>query len=68
MHLIPSGIFHPGKLCVIGNGVVIDSAALGIVDTFADAYRFTTDILGRTFVEEVNAMGVFAVYNETECQ
>ncbi len=28
LHLIPSGIFHPGKLCVIGNGVVIDPAAL----------------------------------------
>jgi adenylosuccinate synthase len=23
LHLIPSGILHPGKLCVIGNGVVI---------------------------------------------
>ncbi len=23
-HLIPSGILHPGKLCVIGNGVVVD--------------------------------------------
>ena len=28
LHLIPSGIFHSGKLCVIGNGVVIDPAAL----------------------------------------
>ena len=28
LHLIPSGIFHPGKLCVIGNGVVIDPVAL----------------------------------------
>lgn len=28
LHLIPSGIFHPDKLCVIGNGVVIDPAAL----------------------------------------
>ncbi len=27
-HLIPSGILHPGKLCVIGNGVVVDPAAL----------------------------------------
>jgi len=26
LHLIPSGIFHPGKLNVIGNGVVIDPA------------------------------------------
>jgi adenylosuccinate synthase len=28
LHLVPSGILHPGKLCVIGNGVVIDPAAL----------------------------------------
>jgi adenylosuccinate synthase len=28
LHLIPSGILHPGKKCVIGNGVVIDPAAL----------------------------------------
>jgi len=27
-HLIPSGILHPGKVCCIGNGVVIDAAAL----------------------------------------
>jgi len=28
LHLIPSGIFHPKVTCVIGNGVVIDPAAL----------------------------------------
>ncbi len=28
LHLIPSGIFHPGVICVIGNGVVIDPVAL----------------------------------------
>jgi adenylosuccinate synthase len=28
LHLIPSGILHPGKLCAIGNGVVIDPFAL----------------------------------------
>ncbi len=28
LHLIPSGIFHEGKVCVIGNGVVIDLQAL----------------------------------------
>src|SRR3712207_2807885 len=27
-HLIPSGILYSGKLCVIGNGVVIDPAVL----------------------------------------
>jgi adenylosuccinate synthase len=28
LHLIPSGILHPGKTCVIGNGVVVDLQAL----------------------------------------
>lgn len=28
LHLIPSGILHKGKLCIIGNGVVIDPEAL----------------------------------------
>ncbi len=28
LHLVPSGIFHDGVTCVIGNGVVIDPVAL----------------------------------------
>ncbi len=28
LHLIPSGILHKGTLCIIGNGVVLDPAAL----------------------------------------
>ncbi|MGA9520522.1 MAG: adenylosuccinate synthase [Myxococcaceae bacterium] len=28
LHLIPSGILHPGKICVIGNGTVVDPAVL----------------------------------------
>ena len=28
LHLIPSGILHPGVTCIIGNGVVVDPAAL----------------------------------------
>jgi adenylosuccinate synthase len=28
LHLIPAGILHPGKTCVIGNGVVIDPFVL----------------------------------------
>jgi adenylosuccinate synthase len=27
LHLIPSGILHPGKICYIGNGVVLDPIA-----------------------------------------
>jgi adenylosuccinate synthase len=33
LHLIPAGILHPGKTCVIGNGVVIDpSVMVGEID------------------------------------
>ncbi len=28
LHLLPSGIVHPGKICLIGNGVVLDPASL----------------------------------------
>lgn len=27
-HLVPSGILHPGKMCVLGNGMVIDPVVL----------------------------------------
>src|SRR5512135_3519150 len=27
-HLVPSGILHAGKVCVIGNGVVVDPCSL----------------------------------------
>lgn len=33
LHLIPSGILWPGKLCVIGNGVVMDP--LGLIEEIA---------------------------------
>src|ERR1051325_8112935 len=36
LHLIPSGIIHPGKTCVLGNGMVIDLIAF-----FAEADRLT---------------------------
>jgi adenylosuccinate synthase len=28
LHLVPAGIFYPDKLCLIGNGVVVDAAEL----------------------------------------
>ena len=37
LHLIPSGILWPGKLCIIGNGVVMDPIALlGEIDGLKD--------------------------------
>ena len=42
LHLMPSGILHPGKLCVIGNGVVIDPKVL--VDELDELRRRKVDI------------------------
>ena len=37
LHLLPSGILHPGVRCVIGNGVVVDPVALfDEIDSIAD--------------------------------
>ncbi len=37
-HLVPSGILHPGKVCVIGNGVVLDPGVLICeLDSLAEA-------------------------------
>jgi adenylosuccinate synthase len=50
LHLIPSGILHPGVTCIIGNGVVVDPQALfKEVDELA---RLGTDVNGRLLVSE----------------
>ncbi|HEX2232961.1 MAG TPA: adenylosuccinate synthase [Thermoleophilaceae bacterium] len=43
-HLIPSGILYPGKLCLIGNGVVVDPGV--IVDEIDALRRRGVDISG----------------------
>ena len=44
LHLIPSGILHPGKLCIIGNGVVIDPVVLvSEMDELKSKGHFTDD-------------------------
>src|SRR3954464_15928088 len=50
VHLIPSGILHPGVTCIIGNGVVIDPQALfKEVDELA---RLGIGVDGRLLVSE----------------
>jgi len=50
LHLIPSGILHPGVMCVIGNGVVIDPQALFVeIDELA---RNGIAVDGRLLVSE----------------
>ncbi|MFQ5900188.1 MAG: adenylosuccinate synthase [Thermodesulfobacteriota bacterium] len=46
LHLIPTGIFYPGKRCVIGNGVVIDPEGLiKEIETLSEAGYFKDDSL-----------------------
>jgi adenylosuccinate synthase len=50
LHLIPSGILHPGVICIIGNGVVVDPHAL-----FAELDELAglgIDVTGRLFVSD----------------
>jgi adenylosuccinate synthase len=43
-HLVPSGILYPGKICAIGNGVVIDPRVL--TDELDDLRRRGVDVSG----------------------
>src|SRR5215217_7855981 len=44
LHLMPSGILYPGKLCVIGNGVVIDPKV--ITEEIVELTRRGVDVSG----------------------
>ena len=48
LHLIPSGIFHPGKVCIIGSGTVVDPSVL-----FQEVDGLTSrgvDVAGRLWI------------------
>jgi len=48
LHLIPSGIIHPGKLCLIGNGVVLDP--FGLIEELDLLKTQGIDTEGRLFI------------------
>jgi adenylosuccinate synthase len=50
-HLIPSGILHKGKICVIGNGVVVDPQVL--IKEIGDLKRRGISINGRLKISEI---------------
>jgi len=50
LHLIPSGILHPGVICYIGNGVVLSPHAL--LDEMDELARAGVDLAGRVRVSE----------------
>ncbi len=49
-HLIPSGILHPDKKCVIGNGVVIDPGLL--LDEIAELSKRNINVDGNLFISD----------------
>ncbi len=50
LHLIPSGILHPGKKCIIGNGVVVDPPEL--LKEIEELEREGIEVNGRLFLSE----------------
>lgn len=50
LHLVPSGILHKAKTCIIGNGVVIDPKAL--IDEIAMLEAKKIGVDGRLFISE----------------
>lgn len=50
LHLIPSGILHPKKVCVIGNGVVIDLKAL--FEEIKMLSKHKISVTGRLFISD----------------
>lgn len=63
LHLIPSGILHKGKICVIGNGVVIDPKAF--LDEVSMLKERGVQTSGRLFISE-NAHVIFPYHRKLD--
>jgi adenylosuccinate synthase len=63
LHLVPSGILHKRKKCVIGNGVVIDPKAL--LEEISTLESKGIDVAGRLFISE-NAHVIFPYHKELD--
>src|SRR5262245_46901648 len=65
LHLIPSGILRPKKICVIGNGVVVDP--IGLVSEIEGLRKLGIRIKDNLFVSET-AHVVFPYHRELDAQ
>ena len=65
LHLVPSGILHEGKRCVIGNGVVLDPVAL--VEEIAGVTARGFTVAGRLFISD-RAHVVFPYHRMLDAQ
>ena len=65
LHLIPSGILRKGKVCVIGNGVVVDP--VGLVEEIDGLRKLGVKVNGNLFVSETAHL-VFPYHRELDAQ
>ena len=63
LHLIPSGILRDGKVCVIGNGVVIDAPSL--VEEMDGLIKLGISLEGKLLISEMAHM-VFPYHRELD--
>jgi adenylosuccinate synthase len=66
LHLVPSGILRPNKLCVIGNGVVVDP--LGLVDEINGLKKLGVKVSPKNFVLSETAHVVLPYHRELDAQ
>ncbi len=64
LHLIPSGILRKGKLCVIGNGVVLDP--IGLVSEMEGLKKNGVAVTPKNFVLSETAHVVFPYHRELD--
>lgn len=50
LHLVPAGIFYPEKVCVVGNGVVVDPAVL--LEEIEELESRGVSVRGRLFLSD----------------
>jgi adenylosuccinate synthase len=50
LHLVPSGVLYPGKLCIIGNGLVVDP--LELIKEMRELEARGVKLAGRFFVSD----------------
>ena len=66
LHLVPSGILRKDKLCVIGNGVVVDP--IGLVEEIEGLKKLGVEVSAKNFVLSETAHVVFPYHRELDAQ
>jgi len=66
LHLVPSGILRKDKLCVIGNGVVVDP--IGLVEEITGLQKIGVKVTPKNFVLSETAHVVFPYHRELDAQ